>query len=598
MLIVIKPIRYTICHYKQDKERIMEAGKRTISDIFNKARILRIPFFQRGYVWNQDNWSRFLEDMIEVSKNNKDYFLGSSILKAEEVPSNEKIGDRRSVVDGQQRLTTIVLFFKVLTEIQSNPEFFKDVFYNYQKQMILKHNHMDTDIFDAIVYDRLTDELKEKYKENNILKCYEYFNIKRDEILKIDLSRLISHLYFVGIDLNKDEDEQQIFDTINSLGVRLTTAELLKNYLFTVAEDSELYTRTWKEVFEKDEDTRCFWDQEITSGRTKRTNIDVLLQSYFFILKGNNDFKVSDLFQEYKRYIDENNIKKDICDEHGNSLKENFVNDLIDYARLYREYIDYMSVKHDIDPESYIQRINIVIFALEMTTLIPYVLYILHNVKDLESQNQIFKFLENYIIRRLICQYTTKNYNNLFASLVGKKISTVNELKQIVMDSNSEIDKYPTDDEINIKFENVSLSHKIAKGILYLLELTVRSNRHQTLLKGIEYFDLEHILPQNWRDNWQIEVTDNEDINKKEAERDILLRTIGNLTILTGSLNRSIKNADWNTKKNGNGKKDGLKIYAEGIETFSPYLELSDWDETSIKNRSSYLKEKFFEVWK
>lgn len=570
----------------------MDAGKRTISDIFNKARILHIPFFQRGYVWDKDNWSRFLDDMVDVSNTNKDYFLGSSILKAEDVPSNEKIGDCRSVVDGQQRLTTIVLFFKVLTEIQGNEDFFKDVFYNYQKHMILRHNHMDSNIFDAIVYNQLTDEIKEKYKDNHVMQCYNYFQNAKDRILSIDSSRLLSHLYFVGIDLNKEEDEQQIFDTINSLGVRLTTAELLKNYLFTVKEDTELYNGTWKEVFEKDEETRSFWDQEITSGRTRRTNIDVLLQSYFVILRGNNDFKVSDLFQEYKKYVDKNGLKADI------SLKKDFINNLIEYARIYRANIDYTTVKHDIEPESYIKRINIIIFSLEMTTIIPYILFVLYSVKEQEQRNNIFKFIESYIIRRLICQYSTKNYNNLFSSLVSKKINTLDDLKKTIYENDSDVDKFPSDEDIRQHFTIEQLSHKVAKGILYLLELTVRSKKHQTLLKGIEYFDLEHILPQNWRDNWKIMAENEADEKEKASARDKVLKTIGNMTILTGSLNRSIKNADWNTKKNGNGKNDGLKMYAEGIETFSRYIDLPEWNESTIENRAKDLQIKFFEVWK
>ncbi len=59
----------------------MEAGKKTISDIFNGNRILEIPFFQRAYVWEDEQWGRLLEDMEEISQQNTPYFLGSVILK-------------------------------------------------------------------------------------------------------------------------------------------------------------------------------------------------------------------------------------------------------------------------------------------------------------------------------------------------------------------------------------------------------------------------------------------------------------------------------------------------------------------------------------
>ena len=93
----------------------MQAGRSTINDIFNQNKVLEIPFFQRAYVWNTDQWERFLEDMEMVSTNNKPYFLGSVILKQQLTKSTQSVGDRRTVIDGQQRLTTLCIFFKVLS---------------------------------------------------------------------------------------------------------------------------------------------------------------------------------------------------------------------------------------------------------------------------------------------------------------------------------------------------------------------------------------------------------------------------------------------------------------------------------------------------
>ncbi|GAI09480.1 unnamed protein product [marine sediment metagenome] len=73
----------------------MEAGKRTIESIFNKGRTLEIPFFQRSYVWEKENWERFMDDMIMVSSAGKDYFMGALILKSQQVSSEKKIGDWR-----------------------------------------------------------------------------------------------------------------------------------------------------------------------------------------------------------------------------------------------------------------------------------------------------------------------------------------------------------------------------------------------------------------------------------------------------------------------------------------------------------------------
>ena len=85
---------------------------------------------------------------------------------------------------------------------------------------------------------------------------------------------IMTNTQFVKIDLDEDEDEQQIFDTINSLGVNLTTAELLKNYFFS-RETIQEYEDKWVSVFEKDDDAKTYWDTELETGRLKRAMIDI-----------------------------------------------------------------------------------------------------------------------------------------------------------------------------------------------------------------------------------------------------------------------------------------------------------------------------------
>lgn len=205
----------------------MDAGKRTINDIFNGNRILEIPFFQRAYVWGEDQWERLLEDMESVSLTNKPYFLGSLILKQQPTNTANDLGDVRTVIDGQQRLTTLNLFFKVLCLKNGQEKLFNRIFRLINTDsMALLHNHNDIKIFNKIL--DLTDlkELKDFEHNDNIVRAYSYFKENIDPS-KFNVQNILSRILFVGIDLNSDEDEQQIFDTINSLGVRLTTAELL-----------------------------------------------------------------------------------------------------------------------------------------------------------------------------------------------------------------------------------------------------------------------------------------------------------------------------------------------------------------------------------
>ena len=87
----------------------MKANYLPILSVFDKHTVFEIPYYQRSYVWDEDNWSRFLEDMENVSKSEKQYFIGSLILKQKPTTTGSKYGNIRIVIDGQQRLTTLWL---------------------------------------------------------------------------------------------------------------------------------------------------------------------------------------------------------------------------------------------------------------------------------------------------------------------------------------------------------------------------------------------------------------------------------------------------------------------------------------------------------
>lgn len=102
----------------------MDASKALISQIFSRGRLLEIPFYQRAYVWGEEQWSRLLDDMEFVSKSKRNYFMGSVILKQDTVPSTCVYSDKRIIIDGQQRMTTIMIFLKVMLLLEDNNKLF------------------------------------------------------------------------------------------------------------------------------------------------------------------------------------------------------------------------------------------------------------------------------------------------------------------------------------------------------------------------------------------------------------------------------------------------------------------------------------------
>lgn len=567
----------------------MDAGKRTINDIFNGNRVLEIPFFQRAYVWDKLQWERLLQDMESVSKSLKPYFLGSIILKQQPTNTGNKVGDIRTLIDGQQRLTTLSIFFKVLS-LKNEDDYEFNRMFKLRNQIAIHHNHNDINAYELVMN---LDKYEHIDAKDNISQAFNYFYEKIDP-QKIDIQNILSKILFVGIDLDENENEQQIFDTINSLGVTLTTAELLKNYFFN-RDELNIYNQYWKNVFETDEETKAFWDKEITTGRLKRTFIDLFFFSYLQIkiqdkslsLKTEEKLefsKVEDLFESYKAFIK----------NYFNGNKQSVLSEIKEYALIFRKNFDYDIIHQELTQQSGVERINAIIFGLDTSTLIPYILYILKNVKNENDRNELFDFIETYIVRRMVTHSNTKNYNQLFTDrLINHEILSKKQFLEYLSGQTDTVNFLPTDQEFEYGFNNSCLVNKQSAGILYLLESKIRNKKmHSTQLLGMNKYSLEHLMPKKWENNW------NHPSNQEDKiYRNRKLLTLGNLTIITQSLNSTIRDSNWITKKEGKGDKNGLNTYATGLETLNSFLRLDKWDEETIENRAKFLYQNATNIW-
>ena len=568
----------------------MDAGKRTINDIFNGNRILEIPFFQRSYVWDKTQWERLLEDMENISQSNKPYFLGSVILKQQPTTTGNRVGDQRTLIDGQQRLTTLSIFFKVLA-LKTKDDYEFNRMFKLRDLIAIQHNHNDIAAYENVMN---LIELENLKGFDNITNAYHYFkeNINPE---KLNINNILSNILFVGIDLSENEDEQQIFDTINSLGVTLTTAELLKNYFFNRNEIT-IYEDYWKNIFEKNEETKQYWDREITTGRIKRAFIDLFFFSYLQIkiqdkalnIKTEDKIefsKVENLFESYKKII-----QTYLGNDKNGILKE-----IKEYALIFRNNFDFTIIENELTAQSGIERINAIIFGLDTSTLIPYTLYILKNLQNDIERNELFNFIEAYILRRMVVHANTKNYNQLFTDrLINNEILSKKQFLEYLEGQADKVNFLPSNEELKQGFNSSCLVNKQAAGILYFIESKIRNRSLQsTQLLGISKYSLEHLMPKKWENNWDKLSTHEDKINRNRK-----LLTLGNLAIITQALNSTIRDANWTIKRAGKADKKGLNTYAAGLETISQYLSEDEWNEQTIEDRASFLYENAKEIWK
>ena len=159
----------------------MDAGKQIIDGIFATNRLLEIPFYQRSYVWEKDQWERFKEDMEYVSLTRKPYFLGSVILKQAPTPSYAtpaRVTDTRIVIDGQQRMTTIMLFFKALYLRKGCNEDFTSDFCLKDGSSKLAHGKSDIDAFKKVIsIEELNkgERVEELDYQSNIIDAFNFY---------------------------------------------------------------------------------------------------------------------------------------------------------------------------------------------------------------------------------------------------------------------------------------------------------------------------------------------------------------------------------------------------------------------------------------
>lgn len=571
----------------------MKAGEILINGIFNGSRLLEVPFYQRSYVWDEEQWDRFLADMEFVSKTKKPYFLGSIIFKNGATPDSwANYSDCKIVIDGQQRLTTLVIFFKVLCLKANANGLFNREFRLEDNTIVLRHGRNDVAAFEKVMNHETATEIPNVTPASHIISAFNYF-LKHLDPEKIDRMVIKQNVQFVCIDLLDGEDEQQVFDTINSLGVRLTTAELLKNYFYN-RDNVQEYENNWVSIFEKDSEARLYWEQELETGRIKRSLIDIFFDAYFQLFLQDKQYNISAEDKiVYSRLDHLAKSYQDFIERYCNGDKSVVLGPMAEYAKCFAETFKPEYCNMGIPASSGIERINVILFGLKNTTLIPYILYVSKNVTNQNELNKIYGVLESYIMRRLVVHATTKNYNNLFTSLILNGVLDAQTLKERLNKGSDATTYVPTNEDLLHGFQESKLINLQTRGILYFIESGIRPSRSSTALLGFNSYSLEHLLPKKWRNNWDACAT-----QELARQRDSILLTLGNLAIIPQSLNASIRDGNWATKKAGKGPNNpGLAICAAGLSTIHDALQKDVWNENEISQRAIWLYEQAKSLW-
>ena len=600
----------------------MEAKEKSLT-FLREQFVYIVPYFQRGYVWNEDNWEGIWQ---ELTAKRNDCFLGSIILKREKYLGREE--ECKTIIDGQQRLTTLTMLLRAfldyyiskgVTDSETLQHFKELIFYrctqwletgSVTKEICrIEHSRLNKQDYSDVIEGRVKPEQividpQKPEDTSRILRCYKFFYDKLCAAPLEDINRARTKLIvdankiLVVIDLNEQENEQVIFDTINSTGVKLTASDIIKNALFQklrqagMAFDS-FYQDTWQRTFEDTTDTVSLWLKTKGIGQNQRSNIDLFFYSFaiiegFFHVPGD---KMSDLAVKYKDYISDFSIDQ----------AKTFIRKVCNYAETYKEtFIGFDDITSYSFNDGKIRLLQI-LDAVNITAFEPFILYTLKN-SDEEQQNAIFAKLECYVMRHYIIGNSTK---------MGSFLQDAVEMIRGTFDFDAKLQ----DDLISdFRLERALryINNTKAKLVLFWTELRRHTRRESDLYNTpLNYaYELEHIMPQKWAAHWNFDTLpilgeDGNPLPTDEAtrQRNEAVYEIGNMTLLSSKLNKELQNYCFADKVNGAliGRKQrfGMKTYAslsitKEVINRDPLV----WNEDSIHERTKLLTEEVKEIWK
>ena len=542
-----------------------------------------IPVYQRNYDWTEEQCRQLFEDIVEVgSKTGSTHFIGSIVFIHEGVYTTSEV-KQLVVIDGQQRLTTFSLLYLALHKfaLENNMEEkaneISDTYlvnkYVKEENSKLKLKQSDNNA-KALKFLSGNNNSGDYAEHSNVINNYNYFieNINHENY-DIILNGLNS-LLFVEISLERSKDDpQRIFESLNSTGLELTQADLIRNYILMGLEPSEQIR-----VFEN------FW--EIIESNAKDHTKE--------------ESKVSEFIRDYltfktKKIPNKNAVYDEFklrYSQRDSKFYNETIQELKDFSYHYNKLLNPSK-----EEDSGISRELHFISRLEISVSFPFLLPVyndyVNNIIDQTTFLKVLKLVQSYTWRRFILGLPTNALNKMFLNLYSdiNKDDYYPSLEWALVKKKS-VQRFPNNKEIEVALAEKDVYNIQSKNSIYLLELLENFNNKEYVSVDNPDITIEHIFPQNPDDKWY-DVLDEESINDFEEK---YLNTIANLT-LSGN-NGSLGNKIFSEKKvlNKDGKEQGY-IYSR--LWLNQYLkEIDEWNIDNMKKRYALLLERFLQIWK
>ena len=537
-----------------------------------------IPVYQRNYTWTAEREvKQYLDDLRRVLKGEyKNHFMGILIYLEKSIDFSTR---ELSVIDGQQRLTTTFLTIYAIREMfkqngesdrvqQLDGQYLTNPFHKDKIKYKLKPLVADDDVYRYIVEDHFDDI---ENKQSLIYKNYAAIKIYLDSLIADgysanDILLALNKLYIVCVPISEEDNAQKIFESINATGVKLTAADLIRNFLLMNL-DSDTQDNYYRDYWRKIE--------ENISNDSKE--LEVFFRMYLAI-KNYDLVSKSRVYRSFIEWVESKKIKTDVL------FKE-----LLDYAKIYNNInnapIDFLD-KFLRQPVTDFRKIK---SELPISNIMEF--YRLYNAGDISAEvlGQLIQAINVYLLRRSICDMDSQNISRLFPTILQHVMEKCNGvydnivaiLNQVMVGNNANTSGsyMPTDAQMHDILLNANVYKRPAlRIILDRLELT-----DNPAPVDLSKLSVEHLMPQTPTEEWL------EDLDTDEEKYMANLHRLGNLTLATKPDNSKMSNQLWDYKNEILKSTAHLKMNME-------LLSIPKWTLKCIADRTEVLIQRICQI--
>lgn len=560
----------------------MKANETRVEDFLSQNRTqFVIPVYQRNYDWTINQCKQLLDDILEAGSKDSisAHFIGSIVYIHDDVYTSSRVKEL-TIIDGQQRLTTLTLVYIAI----------------YQLAKDMNAKDLENELIETYLinkYASVNEQLKLRLTEDNekaikylirnsgseefsgysrLIENFDYFRGRITEDIYEYILKGLSKLMFVEISLDREKDDpQRIFESLNSTGLELSQADLIRNYILMGLrreDQQKIYENYWKVIEENAKDE--------VSGKSK---VSGFIRDYLTLI--NN--KISNKSKVYE----------DFKSKYPTSSLEELEGHLLPIKGIVKYYNKLLNPTRE--PDRSIREQLEYINRLEINVAYPFIMKVYedYDVNKIISKQEfidVLEFVQSYTWRRFIVGLPTNALNKIFMSIYDK-IDRSNYLKsmQLWLLKRKGVPRFPKNSEVieSLKFKDV---YNIkSKNRTYLLErLENHQNREPVKIDGNPDITIEHIFPQTPDPKWKVDLG----IEDYNFIKENYLHTIANLTL------------------SGNNGKLGNKAFAykrdleeAGYKAsrlyLNKYLSIIDkWNREEIEARFRILSERFLDIWK